>query len=48
MWFGPDRYRFETFSDTDLVNADHVTGHYDNSTQDLDMWVDREPNSYFE
>jgi len=47
MWFSPDRYRFETFSDTDLLNHDHVTGHYDISTQELDMWIDKAPDSYF-
>jgi catechol 2,3-dioxygenase-like lactoylglutathione lyase family enzyme len=48
VWFDPDRYRFETFSDTDLVNEDHETGHYDISTQDLDMWSSEPPNKYFE
>jgi catechol 2,3-dioxygenase-like lactoylglutathione lyase family enzyme len=48
VWFDPDRYRFETFSDTDLLNHDHVTGHYDISKHELDMWVDRAPDSYFD
>lgn len=48
VWFDPDKYRFETFSDTDLVNHDHVTGHHDISTHDLDMWSDEPPDSYFD
>jgi hypothetical protein len=47
-WFGPNRYRFETFSDTDLLNQDHETGHYDISKHELDMWSDKPPDSYFD
>jgi catechol 2,3-dioxygenase-like lactoylglutathione lyase family enzyme len=47
VWFDPDRYRFETFSDTDLVNDDHKTGRYDVRTQDLDMWSSDPPDRYF-
>lgn len=46
-WFGPDRYRFETFSDTDMVNCDHQAGHYDVHTQDMDMWSSDSPERYF-
>lgn len=48
VWFDPDRFRFETFSDTDLVNASHVTGHHDISQSDLDLWSDKAPDSYFD
>jgi catechol 2,3-dioxygenase-like lactoylglutathione lyase family enzyme len=47
VWFDPDRYRFESFSDTDLVNCDHVPGHYDAKTQELDMWSSDTPERYF-
>lgn len=47
VWFDPDRYRFETFSDTDLVNCDHQAGHYDVHTQDMDMWSSDSPERYF-
>lgn len=47
VWFDPDRYRFESFSDTDLVNCDHQPGHYDAKTQTLDMWSSDSPERYF-
>lgn len=47
VWFDPDRYRFESFSDTDLVNCDHKPGHYDAKGQDLDMWSSDSPQRYF-
>jgi catechol 2,3-dioxygenase-like lactoylglutathione lyase family enzyme len=47
VWFDPDRYRFETFSDTDLVNSDHQPGHYDVHTQEMDMWSSDSPERYF-
>lgn len=48
VWFGPDRYRFETFTDTDLINADHPAGLHDISKHDLDSWTDQAPDSYFD
>ncbi len=47
VWFDPDRYRFETFSDTDVVNCNHEPGHYDVHTQDMDMWSSDSPERYF-
>ena len=47
VWFDPDRNRFETFSDTDLVNCDHQPGHYDIHTQDMDLWSSDSPERYF-
>ncbi|MFK7841795.1 MAG: VOC family protein [Sphingorhabdus sp.] len=48
VWFDPDRYRFETFTDTDLLNHDHPTGHHDISTHEMDAWSSKPPESYFE
>jgi catechol 2,3-dioxygenase-like lactoylglutathione lyase family enzyme len=47
VWFDPDRYRFETFSDTDLINCDHPAGHYDIHNQDIDIWSSDPPDRYF-
>lgn len=47
VWFAPDRYRFETFTDTDLLNHDHVTGHHDISQHEMDCWSDEPPEKYF-
>lgn len=48
VWFDPDKYRFETFSDTDLINNEHPAGLHDISKHDLDMWSDSPPDSYFD
>ena len=47
VWFDPDRYRFETFSDTDLVNRDHQAGHHDVINQEMDVWSSDPPDRYF-
>lgn len=47
VWFDPDRYRFETFSDTDLVNCDHTPGHHDVHDQEIDIWSSESPERYF-
>lgn len=47
VWFSPDHYRFETFSDTDLVNCDHKPGYYDVHTQEMDLWSSDSPERYF-
>lgn len=47
VWFDPDRFRFETFTDTDLLNNEHVAGLHDISKGDLDAWSDKPPDSYF-
>ena len=47
VWFDPDRYRFETFTDTDLLNDKHKTGHHDISTHEMDAWSSEPPEAYF-
>ena len=47
VWFDPDRYRFETFTDTDLVNNKHVHGHHDISKHEMDCWSDEPAGKYF-
>jgi len=47
VWFDPDRYRFETFTDTDLVNNKHVCGHHDISKHEMDCWSDEPADKYF-
>lgn len=47
VWFDPDGYRFETFSDTDLVNCDHQPGHHDVHDQEMDAWSSDSPERYF-
>jgi len=46
-WFDPDRYRFETFTDTDLLNSGHQTGHHDISKHEMDAWSSEPPEAYF-
>jgi catechol 2,3-dioxygenase-like lactoylglutathione lyase family enzyme len=48
MWFAPDRFRFETFTDTDMLSAGvpaHV-GHIMNAQ--MDLWRADPPDRYFE
>lgn len=47
VWFSPDRYRFETFSDTDLVNSDHATGSHNVAESEMDLWSSDPPDRYF-
>jgi catechol 2,3-dioxygenase-like lactoylglutathione lyase family enzyme len=47
VWFDPDKFRFETFTDTDLINNEHPSGLHDISQNDLDLWSDKPPDSYF-
>lgn len=47
VWFDPDKYRFESFTDTDLVNQDHKAGHHDISKQEMDIWSSDPPDRYF-
>lgn len=47
VWFDPDMYRFESFTDTDLVNQNHKSGHYDVSKQEMDIWSSDPPDRYF-
>jgi catechol 2,3-dioxygenase-like lactoylglutathione lyase family enzyme len=46
-WFAPDGYRFETFSDTDMVDSAHVAGLHDMAKSDLDVWSSESPEKYF-
>jgi len=46
-WFSPDRLRWETFSDTDLLTADQPSGLHDIHTVETDEWSDRPINQYF-
>ncbi|WP_304276449.1 VOC family protein [Caulobacter segnis] len=47
VWFDPDGYRFETFSDTDLVNNQHQGGNYDVKEAQMDLWSSESPERYF-
>ncbi|GGB94619.1 2,3-dihydroxybiphenyl 1,2-dioxygenase [Novosphingobium endophyticum] len=47
VWFDPDRFRFETFSDTDLLNDEHETGLHAIKEQDMDCWSSDPPDRYF-
>lgn len=47
VWFDPDNYRFETFSDTDLVNEHHEGGNHDVHHQQMDLWSSDTPERYF-
>ncbi len=47
VWFDPDRYRFETFSDTDVLDASKPPGNYEATTQDMDLWSSDPPDRYF-
>jgi catechol 2,3-dioxygenase-like lactoylglutathione lyase family enzyme len=46
-WFNPDRYRWETFSDTDLISAAHPTGIHHVRDIDLDVWSSASVDRYF-
>ena len=48
VWFDPDGYRFETFSDTDMVNDAHVPGNHDVHHAQMDLWSSDSPKRYFE
>lgn len=47
VWFDPDRFRYETFSDTDLLNDQHDAGAHAIHEQDLDAWSSDSPERYF-
>lgn len=46
-WFGPDKYRWETFSDTDVVDAGRSAENYDIHYAEMDMWSSDSPERYF-
>lgn len=47
VWRSPDRARFETFSDTDLLRASDGTRVHDISTVMMDNWSNDGPERYF-
>jgi catechol 2,3-dioxygenase-like lactoylglutathione lyase family enzyme len=47
VWRDPNGYRFETFSDTDLLTAEHPTAIHDISTVQMDVWSADPPDRYF-
>lgn len=47
VWLDPDGYRFETFSDTDLVTMKRPTGSYELHETELDIWSSETPERYF-
>lgn len=47
VWRDPSGFRFETFSDTDLVNASQAAGLFPIESQQMDLWTDRSFEPYF-
>jgi catechol 2,3-dioxygenase-like lactoylglutathione lyase family enzyme len=47
VWRDPNGYRFETFSDTDVLNAARPPQIHDISTIKLDIWSSDPPDRYF-
>lgn len=47
LWRDPNGYRFETFSDTDVLNANSPTDVFDMMSTEMDMWTDRDAMDYF-
>ncbi|WP_404478072.1 VOC family protein [Novosphingobium sp. BL-52-GroH] len=47
VWRDPNGHRFETFSDTDLLNAREPTHVHDISTVQMDVWRSDPPDRYF-
>lgn len=47
LWFDPDGYRFETFSDTDVVDAGRKPGNHDLHHSQMDLWSSDSPERYF-
>lgn len=48
VWFDPDRYRWETFSDTDVVDASQQPGNHDIHESQMDIWSSDPPDRYFQ
>lgn len=48
VWFDPDRYRWESFSDTDVVDGDKVPGNFDIHHSQIDIWSAESPERYFQ
>ncbi|HEU0045410.1 VOC family protein [Sphingomonas sp.] len=47
VWRDPDGWRFETFSDTDLLNASRDTRIHNLKDVQMDMWSSDPPDRYF-
>ncbi len=47
VWRDPNGWRFETFSDTDLLNADRPTHIHDVKDVEMDIWSSDPPDRYF-
>jgi catechol 2,3-dioxygenase-like lactoylglutathione lyase family enzyme len=47
VWFDPDGYRWETFSDTDIVDASQRPGNHDIHDAQMDLWSSESPERYF-
>ena len=48
VWRDPSGYRFETYSDTDVLTADTPPGIFDITTMEMDLWSNRSHHAYFE
>jgi catechol 2,3-dioxygenase-like lactoylglutathione lyase family enzyme len=48
VWFDPDRYRWETFSDTDVLDASQQPGNHDIHESQMDIWSSDPPDRYFQ
>jgi catechol 2,3-dioxygenase-like lactoylglutathione lyase family enzyme len=48
VWFDPDRYRWETFSDTDVIDASQQPGNHDIHESEMDIWSSDPPDRYFQ
>lgn len=47
VWRDPGGWRFETFSDTDVLNADTPTTYHDIRNVQMDLWSADPPDRYF-
>jgi catechol 2,3-dioxygenase-like lactoylglutathione lyase family enzyme len=47
VWFDPDNYRFETFSDTDVLQADRQPENHDIHHTVMDLWSSDSAERYF-
>lgn len=47
VWRDPSGYRFETFSDTDVLTADMPTERHSVADATMDLWSDRNVDAYF-
>lgn len=48
VWRDPSGYRFETYSDTDVLTANCPPGLFDITTMEMDLWSNRSYHAYFE